>query len=100
MADDAAADAPRDAVSGVAALLTLPAGTVVCFLDAAGPLATVKVDKSKWVLRPAAELTAVRGPGARRCRCAPVPVVDAPRAHACRTCARNLRRTAAADTCA
>jgi hypothetical protein len=60
-------NAPREsATAGVSALMTLPAGTVVCFVDAAGPLAAVRVDKTRWVLRPVADLAASRGPGARR----------------------------------
>ncbi len=57
---------PREGAPGVAALLALPAGTVVCFVDAAGPLAVVRCDKARWVLRPVAELSASSGPGARR----------------------------------
>ena len=71
-ADDAAAP-PRCVVEqlvkdGVKALMALPAGTVVCFVDAAGPLAAVRDGGSakapRWVLRPYVDLTATRGPGA------------------------------------
>ena len=69
-----AAAPPRDVVAqvmkdGVKALMALPAGTVVCFVDSAGPLAAVRDGGSlkapRWVLRPYVDLTAARGSGAR-----------------------------------
>jgi hypothetical protein len=86
MADAVVAeDAPetQNTTAGVSALMTLPAGTIVCFVDAAGPLAAVRVDKTRWVLRPVAELAASRGPGARR----------RPGAMSAARCARCLRRS-------
>jgi hypothetical protein len=71
--EDAPPDAPEAPTArepGVAALLALPAGTVVCFVDAAGPLAAVKTDKARWTLRPVAELAGHRAPGAPRRRAA------------------------------
>ena len=71
--DDAAAP-PRDVVAavmkeGVKALMALPSGTVVCFVDANGPLATVRdggnAKAPRWVLRPYVDLTAARSAGAR-----------------------------------
>jgi hypothetical protein len=81
--DDAGAP-PRDVVAavmkeGVKALMALPSGTVVCFVDANGPLATVReggnAKAPRWVLRPYVDLTAARAAGAcralrlRRCVC-------------------------------
>jgi hypothetical protein len=75
-----AAAPPRDVVAqvmkdGVKALMALPAGTVVCFVDSAGPLAAVRDGGSlkapRWVLRPYVDLNAARGTGARPGRVEP-----------------------------
>ena len=82
--DDAAAP-PRDVVAavmkeGVKALMALPSGTVVCFVDANGPLATVRdggnAKAPRWVLRPYVDLSAARSAGAR-------PVAHSPRCAGC-----------------
>lgn len=73
-ADDAAAQPLLEKVmkDGVRALLSLPSGAVVCFVDSAGPLAAVREGGSakapRWVLRPFVDLAAARGPGAPRLR--------------------------------
>ena len=68
---------PRDVVAavmkeGVKALMSLPSGTVVCFVDTNGPLATVRDGGSakapRWVLRPYVDLTAARAAGACRAK--------------------------------
>ena len=73
MEDCEAAAPPRDVVAqvmkdGVKTLMALPAGTVVCFVDSAGPLAAVRdggtAKAPRWVLRPYVDLTAARGTGA------------------------------------
>ena len=82
--DDAGAP-PHDVVAavmkeGVKALMALPSGTVVCFVDANGPLATVRdggnAKAPRWVLRPYVDLSAARSAGAR-------PVTQSPRCTGC-----------------